>query len=697
MLPVVSSTKATSTRGAAGLAATAGGAGPGSGRGFRSGIDIEHLLPPYTRPAGRAYSRAPASAYRQVTVRVSATDSPPDPFTIPEARCIDMAVRSGLALGARGTLRRFSYWVFSPTGVQRRHRGPGVLPGRPQRGQRGPPPRTGATGTCAFVVTGDRVDFTITTCGLSAPIVGAHIHLGARGGERSRARRLHQPEPRGDQHRRRPSTRRTGRSDGELVRRVRRQRRPDPRRHPRRHAHRGRVLQHPHLELPGRGDPRPDPSRQRRLSRGRWPAHRPERGRGRGVRRLGHGLGRRPPRPGDVGQRRVRLPRRGPGGHGPHGGRGRARGRGLGAHPGYFDLRGFGRRPMDVPPAEVETDVLYQVGALMAFARSHGARLVHVKPHGALYNQAAEDERLARAVARGTARAGPELDPGGPGLVARRCAARRRRRACASRPRPSPTAPTTTTGRLRPRRLPGAVITDPAAAARQAVAIARDGEVTVGLRGPRAPGRGDGVPARRQPQRGGQRPRGARGPAGRGDRAPAPGALTAIPRARPPVGDGRGHRRAGRLGRSRAQRAGARDRRGAVRATLPGIPRIGARPSVVAGRVRPRQDSALMKSGGGARKTRSGPALSRAAGTAARDTRRVRGRGRADLDASPRARTSEDEVDELHAAHDFVAYMLGFMPGFAYLGPLPERAGDARAGHAARCASPRGRWASRGG
>ena len=45
----------------------------------------------------------------------------------------------------------------------------------------------------------------------------------------------------------------------------------------------------------------------------------------------------------------------------------------LGAHPGYFDLRGFGRRPMAVPPAEVETDVLYQVGALMAFADTVGA------------------------------------------------------------------------------------------------------------------------------------------------------------------------------------------------------------------------------------------------------------------------------------------------------------------------------------
>src|SRR6185436_20651866 len=81
----------------------------------------------------------------------------------------------------------------------------------------------------------------------------------------------------------------------------------------------------------------------------------------------------------------------------------------VGAHPGHFDLRGFGRRAIPAEPDEVERDVLYQVGALMAFARAHGARLTHVKPHGALYNQAALDETLAGAIARGIARAGPGL------------------------------------------------------------------------------------------------------------------------------------------------------------------------------------------------------------------------------------------------------------------------------------------------
>jgi UPF0271 protein len=76
----------------------------------------------------------------------------------------------------------------------------------------------------------------------------------------------------------------------------------------------------------------------------------------------------------------------------------------VGAHPSHFDLRGFGRRTMLVDPAEVEADVLYQVGAVAAFVRAHGGRLTHVKPHGALYNQAAADEALANALARGVAR-----------------------------------------------------------------------------------------------------------------------------------------------------------------------------------------------------------------------------------------------------------------------------------------------------
>ncbi len=73
----------------------------------------------------------------------------------------------------------------------------------------------------------------------------------------------------------------------------------------------------------------------------------------------------------------------------------------IGAHPGYPDLQGFGRRSMAFTPAEVEAMVVYQIGALAGFCQAVGVPLVHVKPHGALYNQAAQDSSLARAIARG--------------------------------------------------------------------------------------------------------------------------------------------------------------------------------------------------------------------------------------------------------------------------------------------------------
>lgn len=72
----------------------------------------------------------------------------------------------------------------------------------------------------------------------------------------------------------------------------------------------------------------------------------------------------------------------------------------IGAHPGLPDLRGFGRRQMQVSPQEVYDDVLYQIGALAAFAHAVGQRLRHVKPHGALYHLAAFDQQIAEAIAR---------------------------------------------------------------------------------------------------------------------------------------------------------------------------------------------------------------------------------------------------------------------------------------------------------
>jgi 5-oxoprolinase (ATP-hydrolysing) subunit A len=72
----------------------------------------------------------------------------------------------------------------------------------------------------------------------------------------------------------------------------------------------------------------------------------------------------------------------------------------VGAHPGFPDLIGFGRRNMDISPSDVYDLVVYQVGALMGFARAAGVELQHVKAHGALYNMAAAKPELAAAIAR---------------------------------------------------------------------------------------------------------------------------------------------------------------------------------------------------------------------------------------------------------------------------------------------------------
>lgn len=75
----------------------------------------------------------------------------------------------------------------------------------------------------------------------------------------------------------------------------------------------------------------------------------------------------------------------------------------IGAHPSFPDREHFGRNPMHLPAEEVYDLILAQIGSLDAFLRIHGARLHHVKPHGALYNQAAADPVLAKAIARAVA------------------------------------------------------------------------------------------------------------------------------------------------------------------------------------------------------------------------------------------------------------------------------------------------------
>jgi len=81
----------------------------------------------------------------------------------------------------------------------------------------------------------------------------------------------------------------------------------------------------------------------------------------------------------------------------------------IGAHPGFPDLEGFGRREMEISEEDAYNYVIYQAGALQGFANAAGTKLHHVKPHGAFYNQAAKNIQLARGIARAVKDLGREL------------------------------------------------------------------------------------------------------------------------------------------------------------------------------------------------------------------------------------------------------------------------------------------------
>jgi UPF0271 protein len=145
----------------------------------------------------------------------------------------------------------------------------------------------------------------------------------------------------------------------------------------------------------------------------------------------------------------------------------------VGAHPGYPDLAGFGRRAMDVSPEDVRDLVVYQVGAIAAFAAARGTALQHVKPHGALYNVAAARMPIAEAIAQAIA----EVDKGlvvfalaGSALVT---AARAAGLAVAEEGFIDRRYQGD--GSLVDRRGPTAIIAEPAACIRQALALAREG------------------------------------------------------------------------------------------------------------------------------------------------------------------------------------------------------------------------------
>ncbi|EFF89958.1 LamB/YcsF family protein [Streptomyces sp. e14] len=147
----------------------------------------------------------------------------------------------------------------------------------------------------------------------------------------------------------------------------------------------------------------------------------------------------------------------------------------IGAQVSYRDLAGFGRRAMDVPPAELAAEVAYQIGALEVFARAAGARVAYVKPHGALYNRVVRDEEQAGAVVEGVLLADAALPvlglPGSRLLeLADKAGLPPVTEAFADRAY-------TEEGTLVPRGLEGAVITDPVTVLERSLRLARSGTV----------------------------------------------------------------------------------------------------------------------------------------------------------------------------------------------------------------------------
>lgn len=148
---------------------------------------------------------------------------------------------------------------------------------------------------------------------------------------------------------------------------------------------------------------------------------------------------------------------------------------GLGAHPGFPDLVGFGRRHMQVDPQEVYNLVVYQVGAIQAFAQLHHRELNHVKPHGALFNIAARDPAMAQAIAEAVYHINPRLIlfglAGGELVKAgQRVGLTVAQEVFADRTyQPD--------GTLTPRTSPNAIITDMEQALQQVIRMVKDGKV----------------------------------------------------------------------------------------------------------------------------------------------------------------------------------------------------------------------------
>ncbi|MFF7392792.1 LamB/YcsF family protein [Streptomyces scabiei] len=148
----------------------------------------------------------------------------------------------------------------------------------------------------------------------------------------------------------------------------------------------------------------------------------------------------------------------------------------IGAQVAYRDLAGFGRRAMDVPPAELAAEVAYQIGALEVFARAAGTRVSYVKPHGALYNRVVRDERQAAAVVDGVRLADATLPV--LGLPGSRLLALAEEAGLPAVTEAFADRAYTDSGTLVPRGQDGAVITDGDAVVARSVGLADDGTVT---------------------------------------------------------------------------------------------------------------------------------------------------------------------------------------------------------------------------
>jgi 5-oxoprolinase (ATP-hydrolysing) subunit A len=147
----------------------------------------------------------------------------------------------------------------------------------------------------------------------------------------------------------------------------------------------------------------------------------------------------------------------------------------VGAHPGFDDRAGFGRREMVIRPETLRDLLIYQLGALHAIARVEGAALAHVKPHGALYNQASVDASLADAIVAAIRLFNPTL-----ALMGRAGSAMERAASAAGQPFIAEAFADRryqADGSLLHRSEPGAVLTDPDDVARQVRGLITDGEV----------------------------------------------------------------------------------------------------------------------------------------------------------------------------------------------------------------------------